>query len=70
MTKEQLEHIRDSLSFFTDLHYMKDYRAFHECCDGLVRDTNGEINLEGHKYDCHLLKSIKMVDIELAKLEL
>lgn len=68
MTREKLEHIRNSLMRYSDNYYMGEGVAYHECCDGKVEDTNGEISLRGHLYECHLMESIKMIDLELAKL--
>jgi hypothetical protein len=70
MTKEKLEHIRSSLSMCLDHYYVNDYGAYHECCDGKVEDTNGEINTRGHLPDCHLMSSVKIVEKAIKDLEL
>lgn len=70
MTKNDLEQIRSSLRMCCDYYYVgaKHY-AYHECCDSEVEYTCGEPNLDGHTEDCHLMKSIKLIECELSKLE-
>lgn len=68
MTREKLEHIRNSLTRCLDHYFVKDHISYHECCDGKVNDTDGIINDTGHLYDCQLMTSIKIIDLELAKL--
>lgn len=69
ITEDELKQIRDSLLKSSENTYVSCHSEIHQCCDGRVQYNLSDMNLEGHCEDCHLMKSLKIVEDELNRLE-